>query len=214
MRSRSRCAVTSCLLLLAAALSTGSLAARQPAWDRAVELTPVASYQFGSSFEVDDFDLGRVDLEIDDGAGYGAILDIDLTRSIQLELLAVRQESELELDRGFRSPAEPLGDVDLDYLHAGVLWHGILGQVQPFGVFTIGATRLDADGFDSETYPSVSLGGGVKLLFNDRIGARFEGRFFATALDEDDDCCRRRRSRDDGDDLVQGFVAAGLILRF
>jgi hypothetical protein len=60
----------------------------------------------------------------------------------------------------------------------------------------------------------MSLGGGVKIFFNEHVGMRFEGRGYFTVIDDYDsgcydycDCC------DYGyNDTLAGIASAGLIL--
>ena len=35
------------------------------AQNQKVEITPTAAYNFGSNFEIDDFDFGRIDLDVE-----------------------------------------------------------------------------------------------------------------------------------------------------
>ena len=65
----------------------------------------------------------------------------------------------------------------------------------------------------------VGIGGGVKIFFQDWVGLRFEGRLFATELDEDDDSvfCGRHdpcRHFHEGDYFEQAEVRLGLTLKF
>ncbi len=198
-------------LLLALATLLGSGAARAQD-DRSVfEITPFFGYQFGSEFQVDDFEFGRVELDIDDSEAYGVMVDFGLTRQFQIEIFASRQSSELRFGNDLLSPSPSLGDLDVDILHGGVLYQGARGQLKPYAVLTGGITTLDTDFAGSETYPSIGLGGGVKLEFSDFVGFRLDGRFIFTGVDDQDyDCCYDRRD----DTLNQLLVSAGLQLRF
>ena len=208
----------------AALFLVGLCVSANPMLAQNVEITPVFNYNFGSSIEVDDFDFGGVDIDLDDADGLGLFADFRITNNIQLEVLYSVQKTELEVDEGLFSESFPIADADVEYLHAGVLFQGNLGQVKPYFAITGGLTRIDValEGTDSETYPSIGLGGGVKVLFTDHIGLRADARLFVTALDEDDDFYRRRgdgrRFRDDccgsDDSLAQGQVSVGLIFAF
>ena len=202
------------------ALSLLSLSS-SPATAQNVEITPALNYNFGSGVEIDDFDFGGVNIDFDEADGLGLFVDIPLTNNLQLEFLYSAQETELEVDEGLLSESFPIADADVEYLHAGVLWQVSLGQVQPYFALTGGVTRIDValGGADSETYPSVGLGGGVKIFFTRHIGLRADARLFITSLDDDDHFYRddRRDRRDccgSDDTLSQGQVSGGLIFAF
>lgn len=184
-----------------------------------VEITPAVNYNFGSSFEVDDFDFGGIDIDVDETDGLGLFADFRVTNNLMVEVLYSTQETELEVDEGLFGESFPIADADIEYLHAGVLFQGSLGQVKPYFALTGGLTRIDValDGADSETYPSLGIGGGVKLMFTRSFGLRADGRFFITPLDEDDALYRRRRDRrccGSDDTLTQGQASVGLIFAF
>jgi hypothetical protein len=129
--------------------------------------------------------------------------------------MANRQDSALTFDPGLFAGEVGLGDVEITYVHVGVLWQWELGQVKPYVVGSGGLTRLDptAPGVGSEDKPSLSLGGGVKTFFTPNFGLRFEARGYATALDGsfDDDGGRCRRDCSYNDTLYQAEATAGLI---
>lgn len=177
------------------------------------EVTPIAGYRFNGEVNVADDDLFDEDAEIDEGTALGVLVDIPLSENWQLELLANRQESSFIVDEGLLSPTVELGDVRLEYLHAGILYQWGLGQVLPFITFSGGVARIrpEFDDLDAENRLSASLGGGVKIFFNRNVGVRLEGRGYWTDLGSDDDDRRGRRRYDDDDGLYQGEASAGLI---
>lgn len=180
------------------------------------ELTPQVQYRFGGTLSGEDSAISSVDLDVNDGEGFGVTFDIPLSRSLQLELLASRQATELRFDEGLFGGTADVADIDITYLHAGILFQGGNRDVSPFFVASAGATRLDPDvpGADSETRFSVSLGGGVKVFFNEHVGMRFEGRGFWTAVGDNNNQCDRYSCWDDynDNDLTQGVASAGLIV--
>lgn len=180
----------------------------------AFELTPYYGYQSGGSFNSTDRDFGRLEFDIDDSSVYGASFGIPVGAHFQIELLYFRQSSSLELNEGTFVPGTSLGDVDLDVYHVGMLWQSIAGQVRPYAVMSGGLTKVDPRLGGSETEFSLSFGGGVKVLFNEHLGVRLDGRFFFTNLGDDypyyGGCCYY----DSGSALVQAQFAGGLILRF
>lgn len=180
------------------------------------EITPFAGYRL--SGEVDDStDLGfdfDDNVEIDESAVFGFIFDIPLTPNWQLELLANRQRTSFSVDEGLFSPTEELGDLDLGFYHAGLLFQGGQGQVNPFIVGSIGLARLEPDfpELDAENYFSASLGGGVKIFLSENVGLRLEGRGYWTDVDTNFD--ERYDRYDASGAIYQVEGTAGLIIAF
>ena len=210
-RRRGSAALFALLVVVAAGAGAGAASAQ----DKQFEITPYASYLFGGSFDLFDFELGVVDFELEEDAAFGLIVGIPITRSLQVELSYLQQRTELQIDEGLFEGVFTVADIDIDTYLAGILWQGTFGQVRPFFVAGLGVAdlRIDVPDTDNEVRPALSLGGGVKTMFTPHLGLRFEGRIFAILLDEDDDgrCCRRY---DDGQSITQGQLTAGVIFAF
>ncbi len=142
------------------------------------EITPFAGYTWGGQFT--DSVTG-VALQVDETNSYGLMLDIKQDEQGQIELYFSRQPTRLKRDRGALT-GDPLFNLDIDYYHIGGTYGTNSGSVRPFMVGTLGVTHMDPSGpgLDSLTKFSLSLGGGVKLFVTDRIGLRFDGRWFGT----------------------------------
>lgn len=179
------------------------------------ELTPFAGFRFGGDLDEDIFPFEPGDFELDEGTSTGLVLGIGLSRGLRFELTWSRQETELLESRGLFDDEIALFDVDLTYYHAGVAYQWTLGQVRPFLAASLGATELDPDepGLGSETRFSAAFGGGVKLMFSQRVGLRLEALLYATDLGGDD-FCRGRQCRREEEALTQGEVRAGLVFGF
>ena len=181
-----------------------------------IEITPFAAYRAGGEFDATDDNFFGTDVEVAESESYGIIVNIPFTRFLQFEIMADHQSSNFEVDGGIFDPTDDLGDVDVNYYHGGLLIQSDHPRVRPFGVISLGFTRIDPDipGLDSETRFSSSLGGGLKFLLSRNVGIRLEGRGFYTVLDDsdDDDCdfCDYRYE----DSLTQTEVRLGLILSF
>jgi hypothetical protein len=161
------------------------------------ELTPTFSYNFGGTLSAESSSLFDFDLEAADSTAYGVTFGIPLSPWAQIELLASRQQTELEYDRGNFDSSFGVADFDVTYYHVGGLFQWGNGQIHPFFVASLGVANLNPDlpGARAENKFSGSLGGGVKIFLTDNIGLRFEGRGFWTLLDDsnddyywDDDC--------------------------
>ncbi|HEV2856022.1 MAG TPA: outer membrane beta-barrel protein [Thermoanaerobaculia bacterium] len=180
------------------------------------ELTPFAGYRLAGDFNADSnsaFDP-RLNIEVDESAVYGVLLDIPLSPNWQIELLANRQRTSFSVDRGFLEPQDELGDVDLTTVHGGILLQWGEGQVNPFLTVSAGITRIEPKfrNLDSDDRFSTSFGGGAKIFLSENVGLRLEARGFWTDLDTGFD---DRYSRyDSGDGLFQGEGSVGLIIAF
>jgi hypothetical protein len=202
---------------LLAALLVPAVARAQGAYR--FELTPMASYRWGGTISGDSNGLFNTDLEVNDSAGYGVTFDIPLSRNFQLELLAHSQSTELRFDQGLFGGNYDVADIDIAYYHVGILWQGGNAEVNPFFVASAGMTSLSPDvpGASNEERFSMSLGGGVKVFFNEHFGMRFEGRGFFTVIDSYDGgcydyyCCDNCYDYGYSDTMSQGQASAGLI---
>ena len=205
--------------LVLTALAATLLPAALSAQSNSVELTPHVGFRFGGSFDIQDFEFGDVDFDVEDSEAYGLTLDIPISRNFQIEVLYSVQQTELEIDQGLFAESFPLGDIDLEFYQVGALWQGYSGQLRPYASITGGVTRLEIDvaGTDSETRPSLTIGGGLKVFFSDNVGLRLDGRLFVTVLEDDDDfddrCCRYYGD-EDGETITQGQMSVGLIFAF
>lgn len=191
------------------------LLAALPAQAREFELTPFVGTRVGGDF--DDIETGLIDdVEIDDGASFGLVFDVNFGDNWQLEFLGSMQATELIAE----GTVSGKGDIDVNHFHVGGAYQfrDSLENVRPFVAFSVGATQFDPDGaLDSESKFSLSLGGGIKYHFNDRLGVRVQGRFTATEINDDDEVyCDPIGCWvvEDTNFLNQTELSAGLIIRF
>ena len=152
-----------------------------------VEITPFVGYMFGGDFRSswDDDDRYR-NLNVKEAANYGLMVDFAITRSAMIELIWVRQSTELEIPPiAAPSATEFTTDLDVDYFHAGFMWQWTPSNIRPYVVGTLGGTSFSPDGSGSTTKFSTSIGGGVKLFMGNHFGFRFDGRIYSTYVDSD-----------------------------
>ncbi|MCP4203555.1 MAG: porin family protein [bacterium] len=197
------------LILLICLLAASAAGAQQ------VEITPFVGFQFGG-WLTDDHGFSFDELDIEESESFGLIADFAINRHAQIELLYSLQETELEL-LGFRRLRRSF-DLDIEYFHVGFLWQWLpTEEIRPFVVGSLGAVNLNLEGGEDETRFSISFGGGVKLLFNDHTGVRFEGRFYNSFIEDDEevfcnpDFCF---AYEDTNLLFQFELKAGFILAF
>ena len=188
-----------------------------------VEISPYGAYRYGGEVEADDNALFEDDVDVDESVAFGLRVDVPLTRNLQLEFLAARQNSEFIEEGELFGGDTRLVDVAVDYYHLGILWQWGNGQMHPYLVTSLGIGRLDIDlpEVSPEEKFSWSFGGGVKIMTSDHVGIRVENRWFWTNTDpgnNDDDCWDDGEWEDDcwdyTDDLVQGEISVGVVLSF
>jgi len=215
------------LLLLLAALPT--LAQDDDDWrerrrsyrdtprDSSFELTPFVGYRWGGTIFADQTFIFGQDVDVASSANFGVSFGIPLgDTGMKLELLANRQESELETGGGLFEPDDQVADIDITYLHAGLqVPFARSRNATPYVVASLGIANLDPQltGVDAEQRFSASAGIGVKVPMSRALSFRFEGRGYFTSLeDRNDDCtfCDYRYN----EDFYQGEVNAGLVFSF
>ena len=203
-------------LFLAFLLTVPAMAPMAMAQTHRFEITPTASYRFNGEFEADsDFPLDdNLDVRIDEGPAFGVIFDVPLNPNWQLEFIVNRQDSTFIVDEGLFTPERELGDVAIDYYHAGFGFQWGPGQVNGFVSGGLGFARVDPDfpELETETRFSGNLGGGVKIFFAENIGLRVEGRGYWVDLESGFEGRYDRFDSDEG--MYQGEVSAGLIIAF
>jgi hypothetical protein len=165
------------IVTLVAAFLIGEVS---PLLAQGFELTPFAAYRFGGDlFEV----VAGQPLDIDGAPAVGVMFDVPLSDGFHVEGLLSHQEAVVW------APLQPLGPsvrwrIAIDHWQAGGLQEFGNERVRPFTTGMLGLTRYAADA-DSEVRLSFGAGGGVKWFPVAHVGARIDGRVFATLIDAD-----------------------------
>ncbi len=182
------------------------------------EITPFAAYRIGGQFDENN---GNGQLELNESAAQGIMLNVRANPNGQWELLYAHQETEVDTQGFFVN--DPQFDLDVEYFHLGGTYLFDGDTTRPFVVVTLGLSHFDPQlaGLDSESYFSASIGGGLQLNASERIGVRLEGRVFTTFVDNDSDIfCSSVGGAGtcliqvDGSTVTQWEARAGLVFRF
>jgi len=200
------------LLVAAAAMSLTRAAAEETR----VEITPFAGYFSGGSVDLPT-NQGDVELDTQAAGDYGAFLDFRVSPESAVGLMYLRQDSELDAN-----PLAGMGEVGLrtEFYHFEGFYEFSTEPIRPFVVASVGATRLEADGYDPDTRFSFTVGGGVRLSLGKHFGFRLEGRYFGTLVDrsqeelcadDDEDFCLVYH---DGTLLNQFDAKVGVVFAF
>ena len=216
---------------IAAGTALGNAAAQEPAFR--YEITPYAAYRIGGEFEPQDDaepKNGGGGFELHEGNAAGLVVDIRTSAGNQLsggsgqwELLYAHQSTELETEPSFAGG--PTLDLDVSHFQFGgvYLFEDDSETLVPFIAMTAGVARFEPrlDEADAEDFFSWSLGGGVHLRADQRIGVRLEARVYGTLIDDDSalfcvvsPTVNSCAIRVEGDQLYQFEARVGLVGRF
>jgi hypothetical protein len=218
--------------IAAAALLLASAATAQRR--STVEINPFAGYLFGGEFARGSNELFEFDVDVDDDVAYGGRLGFNLNDFFQLEFEYVAVRTAFTTSEELFAPSgDELAELDIDYFLGYGTFH--FGGRHVVGYFTMGAgaahldpgPRQDIVCIQACTDPSAdtrfttALGGGVKIFVTPNFGFRFDGRGYATFLDDDndddfDDYCHGYDDCDYGNEnwLWNSVVSGGIIIAF
>ncbi len=202
--------------ILAATVLLTATAEPALAQENRFELTPVYGQSFLGGFGIDDYEFGRLDLELEDASIEGLAIGIPIGKRSHIELFWAEQATTFGFDSGPFLPIDDLGGMDVAYYHVGYSWTMPLGQVRPFFLVSAGITELDPSGdflLDTESEFSAGFGGGVKIFWTERLGLRLDLRLLVTDT-VSDACCYGCCYDENAEDLLQAFVTAGLVFAF
>jgi opacity protein-like surface antigen len=159
------------------------------------------------------------ELDVKDSGFWGIEADINVRPGAQLVLGYSRQDSKMTF--GYNSAKLAEGDVAIEYWQIGGMSGVQKGKVMPFGMFTLGGTRVIPNwgGADSDDVWKFSIvfGLGAKIYLNEKIGLRIQGRMPWTIVDGGAymGCggggCYTSFG---GSGIIQGDVSGGLFVMF
>ena len=182
------------------------------------ELTPLLGYRFGGTFELEE---SPDSYDFEDSASYGLIVNFPHRGNTFWEVYYSRQSTEAE----FSDPASSnrLLDIDSQILQIGGTYQFEGDTVLPYLAATIGGTHVkaSANGSESDTFWSGSIGLGILVAPNSRVGLRLEARGHVTFTNSSTDllcvvspdlnACAIQVT---GDVLTQFETFAGVVVRF
>lgn len=146
------------------------------------EVTPYGGISFGGTFTDADTDIKA---ELEDSASFGIVFDIRQGSNTQWEILYAQQQTDADIT-GLADGDESL-DLRVHYLQIGGTYQGEGGVARPYLAATLGAAHFDVKtaGYDSDTFFSFSIGPGLQIRPNERLGLRLEARLFGSLIRSD-----------------------------
>mgnify|MGYP001813048385 FL=1 len=180
-----------------------------------LEITPYGAYRFGGTFDVQDSDDAW---EIQDSSAVGLIINLRERANTQWEFIYSQQASTARLS----STTQPTASIDLDvqYFQVGGTYQWEGDVIRPYLAATIGGTRVSAPS-ESDAFFSGSIGLGLQIMPESRVGVRVEARAWGSLTDSstnlfcnvgpEENVCAIRV---DGSVLSQVETFAGIVFRF
>jgi len=185
------------------------------------EITPFAGYRMGGQIDAED---SATDIRLDDAGSVGLLLNGHYRDNTQWELHYSSQSTRARITDG-ASGEEGLLDFDTHMLQLGGTYLFDGETVVPYLAFTLGGTHVRTRGADSEddTFFSGSIGLGLRIWPESRVGLRVEARAYGTLVDSKSDIFCVSAPADEvagcavrlaGDLASQAEVFAGITVRF
>jgi len=172
-------------------------------------------YRFGGTFEIEGTDQAY---ELDDSSSVGLILNLRDQSNTQWELLYAQQSTDAKLSSGVL--LQPLVGIDMQILQIGGTYQGSGEKLRPYLAATIGGTHISSDS-NSDTFFSGSIGVGLQIMPESRVGIRVEARAYGTLTSSNTDLfCQTGPDQNicavrvDGKVLGQFETFAGVVFRF
>lgn len=193
-------------------------AARAQQTVAAFEVTPFGGWRIGGSFELEN---SPESWDLDDSASFGLILNFPHRANTRWEVFYSRQATKAEFSD--RTGAIAPIDIASHVLQLGGTYQFEGDKVVPYLAATLGGTwvRASANGSESDAFWSGSLGLGLLISPNSRVGLRLEARGHATLTSSSTDllcvsgpdlnACAIEVT---GDVVTQVETFAGVVIRF
>ncbi len=195
-----------------------------------IEISPFAGYLFGGHFARGTTSLFDTTVDVDDHATYGVRVGYNINSKFEVELQGSRTETAFVTHNGGDglfggSTSQKLGDLDIDYYLASMVFNFGHRRAVPYISLGAGAARLSPTVPDTtasrEYRGTATLGAGVKVFVNPHFGFRLDGRYYATSIGNNDNRDHGNRCgsfsdncRDRTDWLNNGDVTGGLLFAF
>jgi len=135
-------------------------------------------FGFGGYMMTTRVPVRKGDLQVKDVPNYGAGIDFQIERGLQLEVIWITQQTHLKIKKYPSGLVEDLFDMNTHYFQLGAVYEMGRKKARPFFAFSVGATMFDAKDVtrSDEWLASLTFGGGGKFDLSKRFGIRLQGR--------------------------------------
>ena len=147
------------------------------------ELTAFGAYRMGGQV---DGDADSAEVELDDSTSFGAILNWPARDNTEWEVLLSTQSTEARVVDA-ATALDTRVDFDSITAQLGGTYRFDGETVVPYLALTLGGTHVETRGAvsESDTFFSGSVGLGIKVSPNSRVGFRLEARAYGILVDSD-----------------------------
>lgn len=181
-----------------------------------IELTPTYGYMFAGKFSV-----VQGDINIKNGSNFGILLDVQVEKGMMAEFSYSRLNTHSTIEKPAPEVDVDLGDLAVEYYQAGAVINvEANGNIRPFGLITLGATRYvpQDDSYGDSWMFALSPGGGVKIFLSENIGIRLQARLLIPIYFESGTIYGSPAGGgfvvSAGVPIIQADISAGLIFAF
>jgi len=188
----------------------------EPYRDNSVDLTPFIGYRYGGTLYADQSNLFNQNVDVQSSVNFGGSVGIPINPyGVKVELLVSHQSTHFTDGGGLFSPNQNLGDINITYYQAGILFPFSQSRAaSPYVSVTGGVANLDPQisGVSASNRFAASAAIGVKVPLQRNLSLRLEERGYYTALSNYDRC--RNCYYGYNHDLYQGETNLGLDFKF
>jgi opacity protein-like surface antigen len=174
--------------LLIGPLAFATILIAAPAQAQNFEATALVGYTTPGALEQDARTVE--DLKLAGSFTWGASAGFFLTPRLEVEGSWSRVGSGVVLSTPQAS--QEIFDVTIDHIHGSVVYHpsDADSRIRPFLTAGAGTALFSATDLESEAKLSLNVGAGLKWQLWNRVGARLQGKYVPTFLnDQDSDFC-------------------------
>jgi hypothetical protein len=190
----------------------------EPVRDNSVDLTAFVGYRYGGTIYADQSNLFNQNVDLQSSVNFGVNLGVPVNPyGLKVELLVSRQNTNFTNGGGLFSPNTNLGDINVTYYQAGVLFPFSQSRsATPYISLTGGVANLDPNisGVSASNRFAGSAAIGVKVPLQRNLAIRVEERGYYTALSNYNNNHCRNCYYGYNHDLYQGETNVGLDFRF
>ncbi len=168
------------------------------------EISPIGGWRIGGDFKYTTFtELNTLSFDVESSPSFGLNAAVGVTPQFFLEFQWDRQVSNLSFSRnipGLAPDMQPKLDLTIDYYHGAFVFQYPYGQMQPYALFSLGATTFypgDIEGgiggipgersssLGNQTKFSLGAAAGFKYYFTKQVGFRGQARFTSSSMNSE-----------------------------
>ena len=144
-------------------------------FSQTIDISPFYGWQMNGKIK-----FWEGEIKTDNNPLFGATMDVLLAPGVGVRLMYSRSET-ISHFRPYNGYGYDAKDVKIanEYYQIGTIKSIVNGNIEPFGVFTLGATRYHPMGINADDFWifGITAGLGAKIFFSEKIGIKLQGDF-------------------------------------